>query len=409
VKVLYFHQHFSTPAGATGLRSYAMARRLIERGHQVSVVCGSYRAADSGLNGPFTRGRRQGIVDGFEVIEIDLPYSNSDSYLRRSRTFVRFALCGIQLALSENYDLVFATTTPLTAGIPAIFARFLRGKRFVFEIRDLWPELPRAMGTITNPVVLAMMSALEWLSYRSAHRLIALAPGIVDGIARRGVPRDRITMIPNGCSLDLFRMGLPGWRPEGVRASDLMAVFAGTHGRANGLDALLEAASVLKRRGADVIKIVLIGDGASKGRLIQRARDERLDNVVFQDPVDKERLARLLAGADLGLQILANVPQFYYGTSPNKFFDYLAAGLPVATNYPGWIADLIREHRIGFVVPSQDPDSFADRLQCAAADRGALIAMRGRARALAETQFDSRELADRFVDWLEQCRSYRTE
>jgi glycosyltransferase involved in cell wall biosynthesis len=366
------------------------------------MVCGSYRAADSGLNGPFTRGRRQGIVDGFEVIEIDLPYSNSDSYLRRSGTFVRFALRGIQLALAENYDLVFATSTPLTAGVPATFARLIRGKHFVFEVRDLWPDLPRAMGSITNPVVLAMMSALEWLSYHTAHRLIALAPGIVDGIARRGVSRDRITMIPNGCSLDLFRMGLPGWRPEQVGASDLMAVFAGTHGWANGLDALLRVASVLKQRGADTIKIVLVGDGALKGRLMQRARAERLDNVVFQDPVEKERLARLLSGADLGLQILANVPQFYYGTSPNKFFDYLAAGLPVATNYPGWIADLIREHRIGFVVPPENPDSFADTLQCAAADRGALMAMRVRSRMLAETQFDSRKLADRFVDWLEQ-------
>jgi glycosyltransferase involved in cell wall biosynthesis len=382
-----------------------MARRLVQRGHHVTIVCGSYRAAVSGLNGPFTRGRRRGVVDGFEVIEIDLPYSNSDSYLRRSRLFVQFALRGVQLALAENYDLVFATTTPLTAGVPAIFARLIRGKRFVFEVRDLWPELPRAMGIITNPIVLAMMSALEWLSYHAAHRLIALAPGIVDGIERRGVPRNRITMIPNGCSLDLFRMGLPGWRPEQVRASDLMAVFAGAHGRANGLDALLEVASVLKRRGANVIKIVLVGDGALKGRLMQRARAKRLDNVVFQDPVDKERLARLLAGADLGLQILANVPQFYYGTSPNKFFDYLAAGLPVATNYPGWVADLIREHRIGFLVPPEDPDRFADTLQCAAADRGALTAMRERARVLAETQFDNRELADRFVDWLEQCRS----
>jgi glycosyltransferase involved in cell wall biosynthesis len=405
VRVLYFHQHFSTPAGATGLRSYAMARRLVERGHQVTIVCGSYGAAVSGLNGPFVRGRRQGVVDGFEVIEIDLPYSNSDSYLTRSRAFVGFALRGIQLALAKNYDLVFATTTPLTAGVPAILARLIRGKRFVFEVRDLWPELPRAMGIITNPIALAMMSVLEWLSYHAAHRLIALAPGIVDGIARRGVPRDRITMIPNGCSLDLFRMRLPGWRPQQVRASDLMAVFAGTHGRANGLDALLEVASVLKRREADVIKIVLVGDGALKGKLMQRACAERLDNVVFQDPVDKERLARLLASADLGLQILANIPQFYYGTSPNKFFDYLAAGLPVATNYPGWLADLIREHRIGFVVPAQDPDRFADALQCAAADRDALIAMRKRARALAETQFDNRQLADRFVDWLEQCRS----
>jgi glycosyltransferase involved in cell wall biosynthesis len=402
VKVLYFHQHFSTPSGATGLRSYAMARRLIERRHEVTVVCGSYHAADTGLRGPFVNGRRRGVVDGIDVVEMDLPYSNKDSYFRRFRIFVGFALLGFRLELMETYDLVFATSTPLTAGIPGILARWLRRKRFVFEVRDLWPELPRSMGVISNPIALKMMSLLEWLSYHSAHRIIALSPGIVDGIARRGVARDRIIMIPNSSDLDVFRSDGPGWRPEGVRATDLMAVFSGTHGVANGLDAVLDAAAVLKHRGGEAVKIVLIGDGACKGKLMERAREQKLDNVIFHDSVTKGRLASLLAASDLSLQILANVPAFYYGTSPNKFFDYLAAGLPVLTNYPGWVADLIRENGIGFAVPPDDPVAFADALEAAANDRAALAAMGQRAHTLAETSFDSRDLGDSFVDWLEQ-------
>ncbi len=169
-----------------------------------------------------------------------------------------------------------------------------------------------------------------------------------------------------------------------------MAVFTGTHGVANGLDAVLDAAAVLKRRGNEAVKLVLIGDGALKGKLMQRARDEQLDNVVFHNAVDKERLAGLLAAANVGLQVLADVPEFYYGTSPNKFFDYLAAGLPVLTNYPGWVADLIREYEIGFAVPPNDPDRFAEALERAAGDRAALIAMGKRARSVAETRFNSR-------------------
>lgn len=116
--------------------------------------------------------------------------------------------------MTEEYDLVFATTTPLTAGIPGIFARWLRGKAFVFEVRDLWPELPKAMGVITNPVVLGMMSVLEWLSYRSAHRLIGLSPGIVEGIERLGVPAHLVEMVPNGCDLDI----LPPTPSRGVQS-----------------------------------------------------------------------------------------------------------------------------------------------------------------------------------------------
>lgn len=402
MKVLYFHQHFVTPHGAGAIRSYAMARRLIERGHQVTMVCGSIGGGNTGLEGPFVDGRRRGWVDGIDVIELDLAYSNHDGLFKRSLTFLKFAWRSVLLAMREPYDLVFATTTPLTAGIPGIAARWLRGKRFVFEVRDLWPELPRAMGVIRNPVVLWAMGVLEWSSYRSAHALVGLSPGIVDGITHRGVHRDRVTLVPNGCDLDLFDQGASPWRPEGVASTDLLAVFAGTHGMANGLDAVLDAAVELKRRQRSDIKLLLIGNGKLKPALQARAKQENLDNVVFHDPVNKTRLAGLMASTDVGLQVLANVPAFYFGTSPNKFFDYIAAGLPVLNNYPGWLADMINESRCGFAVPPDNPAAFADALESAAADRDALKAMGRRGRALAEREFDRTRLANRWVDTIEK-------
>lgn len=401
MKVLYFHQHFSTPKGAVGIRSYEMARRLVARGHQVTMVCGSYGGGETGLALPFINGRRRGTVDGIDIIEYDLAYSNSDGFVKRAMTFVKFALRSIGLALTERYDLVFATTTPLTAGIPGIFARWLRGKPFVFEVRDLWPELPKAMGVIRNPLILGAMSVLEWASYRSAHRLIGLSPGIVDGIAHRGVPRERIALVPNGCDLGIFAGEVEPWRPEQVQADDLLAVFAGTHGMANGLDAVLDAAAELKLRGRADIKLLLIGQGKLKPGLQARAQREGLDNVIFHDPVNKTRLAGLMASTDVGLQILANVPAFYYGTSPNKFFDYIAAGLPVLNNYPGWLAGMIRDNQCGFAVEPENPQAFADALEQAADDRVALKAMGQRGRELAEREFDRELLSNRFVDWLE--------
>lgn len=400
MKVLYFHQHFVTPHGAGAIRSYAMARKLIERGHQVTMVCGSFSGGNTGLSGPYSKGVRRGTVDGIDVVEFDLAYSNHDGLLKRSFTFLKFALRSVILALREPYDLVFATTTPLTAGIPGIVARWLRGKTFIFEVRDLWPELPRAMGVIRNPVVLWAMGVLEWASYRSAHALVGLSPGIVEGIMHQGVPRERIALVPNGCDLDLFAQDAPPWRPEGVAPTDLMAVFAGTHGMANGLDAVLDAAAELKRRGRGDIRLVLIGNGKLKPALQARAAREELDNVVFHDPVNKTRLASLMAATDLGLQVLANVPAFYFGTSPNKFFDYIAAGLPVLNNYPGWLADMINENSCGFAVIPDDAAAFADALEVAAADRNALKEMGHRGRKLAQDHFDRCLLADRWADWV---------
>jgi len=400
MKILYFHQHFSTPKGSAGIRSYAMAQSLIRNGHQVTMVCGSFGAGQTGLTQPFNKGMRRGMVDGIDIIEFELPYSNALSFLKRILIFLSFALKSIKVALTEQYDVVFATTTPLTAGIPGIFAKWFRRKPFVFEVRDLWPELPKAMGVIKNPVVLWMMSLLEWTSYHSADRLVGLSPGIVDGIIKRGIAPEKVASIPNGCDLDIFASEHQPWRPDGVQPTDLMAIFTGTHGLANGLNAVLDAAVELKKRQRTDIKLVLVGDGMQKKALLERAVELQLDNVIFHDPVNKAKLAGLMASADIGLQILANVPAFYYGTSPNKFFDYISAGLPVLNNYPGWLAELITKEQCGFAVPPENPQAFADALEQAANQREKLIEMGRNSQQVAKEQFNRSILSQKFSDWV---------
>ena len=400
MKILYFHQHFTTPKGASGIRSYAMAQALLHHGHQVTMVCGSFGAGQTGLTNSFVHGVRRGTVDGIDIIEFELPYSNKLSFLKRVKLFLSFALKSVKVALSEKYDVVFATTTPLTASIPGIFAKWLRRKPFVFEVRDLWPELPKAMGVITNPVILSMMSALEWLSYHSADRLIGLSPGIVEGITKRGIALEKIASIPNGCDLDIFSAPSVHWRPEQVSEQDFMAIFTGTHGLANGLNALIDVAIELQNRSRNDIKLVLVGDGMQKASLQSKVQELQLSNVVFHDPVNKEKLASLMASADIGLQILANIPAFYYGTSPNKFFDYISAGLPVLNNYPGWLAELIKQENCGLTVPPENATVFADALVYAAQNKEKLITMGRNAQQLAKQQFDRQQLSYQFVEWV---------
>lgn len=403
MRVLYFHQHFGTPAGSTGTRSYEFARALVARGHRVTMVCGAF--ALSGVNLPFDarRGWSRGEIDGIDVIALPLPYSNRDGLAWRTWVFLRFAARSALLALREDYDLLFATSTPLTAGIPGIVMKCCgRGKPFVFEVRDLWPELPRALG-MKNPLLLGGMGVLEWLSYRVSDACIGLSPGIVEGIRRRASRGHPVVMISNACDLELFRPGRrEDLRLDGAAPQDFVAVFSGAHGIANGLDAILDAAAVLRRRRREGIKLAFIGDGREKDRLVARARREDLGNCLFFPPMKKTALAEITGRMDCGLMILANVPAFYFGTSPNKFFDYLAAGLPVLTNYPGWLEGLIRAHNCGVAVPPGQPAALADALCQLADDRVSRAAIRLNARRLAETQFSRAKLAADFVQLIEQ-------
>ncbi|HZF15714.1 MAG TPA: glycosyltransferase family 4 protein [Steroidobacteraceae bacterium] len=408
MKLLYLHQHFSTPAGAMGTRSYEFARRLVERGHQVTMVCGSYDVANTGLDGPFDAGKRRGFVDGIDVIEIEAPYSNSTAMFRRAIIFCQFAMRSTFVALTSDYDIQFATSTPLTIAVPAIIAKILRRKPFVFEVRDLWPELPRAMGVIRSRLLLWCMNALESCAYRSADACIGLAPGIVEGI-RRKVPKKMIAMIPNGSDVvqDVSHVELT---PEiesmlAARKGALKCIFSGAHGLANGLDALLDVAGELKRRGNKDIALILVGAGQMKPALIARARSEKLDHCVFLDPIPKAMLMALQSRVDVGLMILRNVPAFYRGTSPNKFFDYLACGLPVVINYPGWLADVLMRERCGVVAEPDNPSSLADHLEYLARSEIDRRTMGSRSRQLAETRFSHIELSRQFAEFLEGVAS----
>ncbi len=401
MKILYFHQHFTTPSIGGGTRSYEFARKLIERGHRVTMVCGETAKLD--LLPTNVKGLYRGDVDGIDVIQINLPYSNSDGIAKRALIFVKFAWKGIQVAMNEDYDLLFATSTPLTAGLPGIWMKWFarRKRKFVFEVRDLWPELPKALG-MKNPFLLWGMGVLEKLSYRKADGCIGLSPGICEGI-KRIVPDKPVEMIPNGCDLEIFR---PGKREdlqlEGVSPTDTVAVFTGAHGIANGLEAVLDMASVLKQRGRDDIKIVFIGDGRVKPELVKRAREEGLTNCLFFNPVPKTVLNKIVSSADIGLMVLKNVPAFYYGTSPNKFFDYIASGIPVVNNYPGWLSDMIIENHCGVVVPPDNATAFADALIYLADHPEERKTMGANSRLLAEKQFSRDQLSNKFVDFLEE-------
>lgn len=396
MKILYFHQHFSTPKGATGTRSYEFAKYLISQGHHVTIVCGQYKTADTGLDGYYLRGRREGVVEGIRVVEYELPYSNKDSFIKRSITFLKYSLRSLKEVFTEDYDLLFATSTPLTAAIPGIVMKIFKDKKFVFEVRDLWPELPREMGVITNPVILKLMDWLEYLAYKTADKCIGLSPGICDGITRRGVKRENIYLIPNGCDLALFNSELVSkkiFNDSRIKDDSFVAVFTGAHGIANGLDSAIDAAIKLKEKKIDNIFLVFIGEGREKASLLKRAADQGLNNCIFFNSVSKEKLSQIMNACDVGLMLLKNIPAFYYGTSPNKFFDYLSSGKPVLNNYPGWVADLINEYECGIAVPPESADSFADALIYLSKNPELCKKMGDNARKLAEERFSRSNLA----------------
>ena len=401
--VLYFHQYFQTPKGIASTRSYDMAIALVKAGHTVKIICGSSIGGNTGIDKPFINGYRQEFVENIHVLETDLKYSNHLGYWQRIKIFIKFLIFSMRVLFREPADIIFVTTPPLTVCLIGIFSRWFKNKPFILEVRDLWPEAPIAMGIIRNPIIILILRFVEWISYRSANKIIALSPGILKSIIARGIISDKVSMISNTSNLNLFNYNIYFARPKDIDKNDLVAIFAGAHGEANGLENVLDAAHEIKKRGRKDIKFILIGEGKLKSKIIEKAKFNKLDNIIFLDAIPKIQLVSLMSSCDIGLQILSNIPSFYYGTSPNKFFDYIAAGLPVLNNYPGWVADLIEKNQCGYVVRPDNPSCFADALIHGADNRDNLKQMGINSRNLAKKEFDISILEKKFVNLMEKA------
>jgi glycosyltransferase involved in cell wall biosynthesis len=410
MRILYIHQYFASRKGKTGTRSYEFGRYLAGRGHEVTMLTSGLANAEFPVcrNEPCCEYR----LDGMRLISIAAAYNDPNlgtalSGWRRMLQFHRFARLAVEVGRGlDKPEVVFATHTPLTVGLAGIELSRYFGTPFVFEVRDLWPEALVNVGALNNPAAVWWLRRMAHQIYRAADHIVALSPGMKDGIVRAGIAAEKVTVIPNGSDLDLFRPGLDGGaaRARLGLGRRFAAIYFGAMGLANGLEYVIEAARILAGRGASQIVLILLGDGGRRGELENLALTYGLSNVVFCPAMDKEEVARLVAGCDVCLTIYRAAREHTW--SPNKLFDALAAGKPVLLNVPGWLRETVEQNHCGRYADPGRPQALAEALEELSRDPALCRQMAENARALAERQFDRRLLAARLEEVLRNamCR-----
>jgi len=398
MRIVYLHQYFLTPDMAGGTRSYEMARRLVAAGHEVHMVTTDQRATGSGC-------WRQSTEAGILVHWAPVLYDNRMTFGRRILAFVRFAWMATRRAVSLRGDVIFATSTPLTIAIPALVASAIRRVPFVFEVRDMWPDVPIALGAIRSPASVALARWLERLTYRRAAHVVALAPGMRDDIVAKGIPSEKVSVIPNGCDLDVFAgpTNARAVRDANAWLGDRpLVLYAGTIGMVNGVHYLVEVARAVKRLDPE-IRFALFGAGGESNSVRELASRSGVlnDNFFMHEPLPKRQLADWLAAADMLVALFTGPRVIWKDAVQNKFFDALAAGKPIANNFDGWQSRIAAEADIGLVLDPHDPVSAAEQLVHALRDTQWLAGVPARTRVLAEGQFNRNLLGARLADILE--------
>lgn len=393
MKIIYCHQYFKTPYMSGGTRSYEMARRLVAKGHEVHVV--------TSWQGETTKDSWfEEEVDGIHVHWLPVPYSNYMNYSQRIKAFFRFAMLSGSRAAAIGGDVVFATSTPLTIAIPGVRAAKKLKVPMVFEVRDLWPELPIAMGALKSPFTIYLARKLEDFAYRNSSRIIALSPDMKDGVAKAGYPRDKITEIPNSSDIALF---CPENRvvEEGFFASLLkkpckkVVLYPGTLGHINDVGYLVDLACQVENSGGG-IDFVIIGDGVEKEKIKQRAKELGVWGVNFHmfGSMPKKKLVSAFAEADIIASLFLPLKEME-ANSANKFFDALASATPVMINYGGWQKAIIEEQDCGLAL-NRDLESSSKSLVAFLSDPEALSSASKAAYGLAAERFSRDRLAEQF-------------
>ena len=401
--ILYIHQHFATPKGSTGTRSYEFARRWVKAGHKVTLISG--RAGNSGLEPGKGLIQKQTIED-INVVVASIKYSNEQSFFMRTISFLCFVFLSIYAGLrTKKVDAIYATSTPLTVGISATVLKWVKRVPFVFEVRDQWPEIPIKLGIIRNRFLIKILLWLEKTIYKNCSSIVALSPGQADGVRKVLAKEKPIMVIPNSCDVDVFRPDIDGSAVRKKRNWDDRLVFlhTGAMGKVNNLDFVIDAA--VKLRDNPEIVFVLLGDGGQKPALQSRVKELGLTNVEIVPSVSKQQLPEILAAVDVGLVIIANFPIIQHN-SANKFFDSLSAGKPVLLNYSGWQRKILEDNEAGFGCELCNLDEFIEKVLYLKSHRRQRQKMGANGRQLAIKKFNRDELAKQALELTSSVARY---
>jgi glycosyltransferase involved in cell wall biosynthesis len=387
MRIIYIHQYFKTPEEGGAVRSYHLAKGLVDAGFEVELITGG--------NQKYYDQRR---IDGIKVHYLPVGYDQKFGFLKRVSSFLSFVKQTKKLLPKlVRPDILYISSTPLTTGLIGLWAKRKLAVPYIFEVRDLWPEAPIQVGAIRNPLLKKYLISLEARIYRNALSLVALSPGIAEHL-RKVAPDRVVSLIPNFSDLDCF---FPQEKNENLLRKyglnlSLTIAYTGALGQVNAVEELLVLAEAAKNRQKNW-QFLIIGSGSHEQKLKDLAVQKMLKNVRFISFGSKEKVNEVLGLADLAWISFAHLPVLKTN-SPNKFFDALAAGKAILVNHKGWVYQLVKQYGLGVsCLPGKMETAFIE-LERLESDPKALHQMQQNSRRLAEKYFSKEHAVTRLKE-----------
>ncbi len=404
--ILLIHQSFAALDEVGGTRHIEMARYLVQRGHRVTVIASTVNyLTGKSRTGRFRLAYRQDAEPGITILRAYTYPAFHRSFVHRFFSFISFMLSSFLAGLGvRGVDLVWGSSPPIFQGVTAWLLARLKGAPFLFEVRDLWPEFPIAVGVLRHPLFIRLSRWLERFLYRRADWVVVNSPGFLEHVRRRGARQ--VTLVPNGADPAMFDPAQDGaaFRARNGLEHKFVVLYAGAHGVSNDLGVVIDAAALL--RDLPGVHFVLLGDGKDKPGLQTRAKELGLANVSFLPSVSKLDIPDALAGSDACIAILKPL-EMYKTTYPNKVFDYMAAGRPVVLAIDGVVREVVETAGCGLFAQPGDAAAMAAAVRALAIDPDAARRMGAAGRSYVSRHFNRADLSRQLAELMEEMRAAR--
>jgi glycosyltransferase involved in cell wall biosynthesis len=406
VRIAVFTHYFWPELGAPSARLLELGRAWVARGHDVTVVT-NFPNHPTGVVPDAYRGRSFQVesVDGLRVVRCRTYATPNRGFLKKTLGHLWFMVQAVVQATPQvrDADVLVASSPTLFAAVAAFVVSRRIGRPLVIEVRDLWPAIFVDLGVIRNRAVIWCLERLELFLYRRAAAVVTVTRAFAEDIARRGISREKLHVIPNGVDLAAFA---PGPADAALRARLSLAgrfvvLYCGAHGISHALGRILDVADRL--RGDGRIHFLLVGEGAEKDELETRGRALALANVTFRPAVPRADVPALYRSADLCLVPLRAVPLFR-AFIPSKMFEILACGRPILASLEGEAAEILRESGAAVVVPPEDVEALAAGVRRLADDPDTCARLAASGRPYVAAHFDRDALGARYLGVLDGVR-----
>lgn len=344
-----------------GLREHDLARGLTALGHDVCVVTGlpSYPAGVV-FDGYEGKANQWEEVDGVRIFRVNFVGSRGTSGIKRILSLLKFTVLSVIAIYLQNLQPDIVRANQL--GLPGYLISKIKRIPFFLDVQDMWPEWTATTNLSLSRLLYKVLDWQQKIIYAGAHQITTISKRFKGYLVTKGVPKEKITIIPNWAGSDSFQNMVRNeafGEEEGLQGK-FNLIYAGNIGSAQGVEVLLDAAEILGDMPS--LQIIIIGDGIEKEHLQEKCRQRNLSSVHFLGRKEPSQLAHYLIWADVLFLPLRPDP-IYEVTIPSKTYTYLASGRPILAAASGDVADLIRESQAGRVVPPGDPKAIASAIE----------------------------------------------